>query len=270
MSNELLEELEVLSSIYGDAVQSTKCSNGEYLVIYNDSCNSFSLKFQIPITYPNDSKPNISLMNIKRKLTPNIKNRILDKIYEAVDNIKQGVVMFVAIQLLNEMSNSLLEQDESDSNEKICISEELNPSTENKNIIVIHGPITEEQKSTFQSHMAVVNTMDEVSSFKSIVLSDKRIAEATHNILAYRFNYNGIVYHDYDDDGESAAGGRVAEMMRLMGVENVAVIITRNFGGTLLGPDRFKFICNSARYLLEAQGHSKKLKVKSKLAVKSK
>jgi len=39
-------------------------------------------------------------------------------------------------------------------------------------------------------------------------------------------------------------------MLRLMGLDGVAVIVSRWFGGTLLGPDRFKFICNSARQLL--------------------
>jgi putative IMPACT (imprinted ancient) family translation regulator len=36
-----------------------------------------------------------------------------------------------------------------------------------------------------------------------------------------------------------------------MGVDGVAVIVSRWFGGILLGPDRFKLICNCARALLE-------------------
>jgi putative IMPACT (imprinted ancient) family translation regulator len=49
-----------------------------------------------------------------------------------------------------------------------------------------------------------------------------------------------------------------------MEVEGVAVIVTRWFGGILLGPDRFKYICNSARLLLEDNGfiHSPKKKKK--------
>ena len=39
-----------------------------------------------------------------------------------------------------------------------------------------------------------------------------------------------------------------------MGADGVAVIVSRWFGGTLLGPDRFKFISNAARRLLEEQG----------------
>ena len=73
----------------------------------------------------------------------------------------------------------------------------------------------------------------------------------------------GVVHHDFDDDGETAAGGRVAEMVRLMGVSDVAIIVTRWFGGILLGADRFKHINNVARTLLENHGlgidrHSKR------------
>ena len=39
-----------------------------------------------------------------------------------------------------------------------------------------------------------------------------------------------------------------------MSADGVAVIVSRWFGGTLLGPDRFKFISNAARRLLEEQG----------------
>lgn len=135
------------------------------------------------------------------------------------------------------------------------------------------------------SHFAIVQSMEEVLYFRSIVLSDKKVAAATHNIFAYRFlcPKTGVLYHDYDDDGETAAGGRLAELLRLMGIAGnssnkkpggdsvdvgregrkgeeeggegggggVAVIVSRWFGGTLLGPDRFKLICNSARNILE-------------------
>lgn len=48
--------------------------------------------------------------------------------------------------------------------------------------------------------------------------------------------YNiGIYYHDCDDDGETAAGGRLGEILRIMGVCGVAVIVTRWYGGTKLG-----------------------------------
>ena len=79
------------------------------------------------------------------------------------------------------------------------------------------------------------------------------MAKATHNIFAYRFtdSSTGICFHDNDDDGETAAGSRLAEILRLMGANGVAVVVTRWYGGTLLGPDRFRHINNCARRVLE-------------------
>ena len=49
-------------------------------------------------------------------------------------------------------------------------------------------------------------------------------------------------------------------MIRLMDCENVAVIVSRWFGGTLLGPDRFKLILLAARQLLEDNDYGKQKK----------
>jgi hypothetical protein len=51
---------------------------------------------------------------------------------------------------------------------------------------------------------------------------------------------------------------------RLMDANNIIVVVSRWFGGVLLGADRFKFICNSARFLLEAHGYGAKGKDKDK------
>jgi hypothetical protein len=63
---------------------------------------------------------------------------------------------------------------------------------------------------------------------------------------------------DNDDDGESAAGGRLAHLLQILvgscfdhldvgnamqsiqDIEEVLVIVTRYYGGVQLGPDRFK------------------------------
>jgi hypothetical protein len=122
-------------------------------------------------------------------------------------------------------------------------------------ITIVSGEAFIERKSTFQAHFARVGSMDEVVAFREKLLLDRKIARATHNIFAYRFvdESSGIVHHDCDDDGENAAGGRLAETIRLMNVEGAAVVVTRWYGGILLGPDRFKYINNAARKLLETE-----------------
>lgn len=81
------------------------------------------------------------------------------------------------------------------------------------------------------------------------------MARATHNIFAFRYvdGVSGVCVHDSDDDGETSAGSRLAEILRLMGADGVAVVVSRWFGGVLLGPDRFRLINNCARKVLEAK-----------------
>ena len=126
---------------------------------------------------------------------------------------------------------------------------------------ITHGQPIIEKKSVFVAHVAPVSSLAEVQAFRAEVLSDKKVARATHNIFAYRFTdpVDGISHHDCDDDGETAAAGRVGEMLRLMGLGSagtagVAVIVSRWYGGIKLGPDRFKLINNCVRGVLEQCG----------------
>ena len=65
----------------------------------------------------------------------------------------------------------------------------------------------------------------------------------------------GCYHQDYDDDGESAAGGRLLHMLQAAGVTGVAVVVSRWFGGVHLGPARFGAINNTARDLLTSCGY---------------
>ena len=59
---------------------------------------------------------------------------------------------------------------------------------------------------------------------------------------------------DYDDDGESQAGARLKHLLEILDLENVLVVVTRWYGGTLLGPDRFKHVSQAARDALDLGG----------------
>ena len=55
-------------------------------------------------------------------------------------------------------------------------------------------------------------------------------------------------------DGETAAGSRLAHLLDIVQAEGVVVVVSRWYGGIQLGPDRFKHINNVARALLESTG----------------
>lgn len=144
-------------------------------------------------------------------------------------------------------------------------------SGEPKNSVeILHGESFEDRKSIFQAHLARVASMGQVHWVHRQLLSDKKIACATHNIVAYRFRdeVRGVLVSDNDDDGETSAGGRLAELLRLREVEGVFVMVTRWYGGIQLGPDRFKDINRAAQLLLDSAGFSKHAKAKAKTKTK--
>eukprot|EP01024_Parvocaulis_polyphysoides_P074602 TRINITY_DN9623_c0_g1_i1.p1 TRINITY_DN9623_c0_g1~~TRINITY_DN9623_c0_g1_i1.p1 ORF type:complete len:309 (-),score=59.81 TRINITY_DN9623_c0_g1_i1:295-1083(-) len=122
---------------------------------------------------------------------------------------------------------------------------------------IVHGEPFTERKPTFQAHCLHVKCIEEVDAMMKVLLQNNKIRHATHNIMSYRI-YNPVTnayIQDYDDDGESAAGGRLLHMLQAANVRDVVVVVSRWFGGVLLGPSRFSCINNTARQLLEQEGY---------------
>ncbi|KZT42952.1 succinic semialdehyde dehydrogenase [Sistotremastrum suecicum HHB10207 ss-3] len=101
-------------------------------------------------------------------------------------------------------------------------------------------PITD-RKSAFVGRACKLDDPAHVPEILRKLLSDRKIARAAHPVInAWRCRTNGVLHQDNDDDGETAAGGRLAHLLQILEVDNVLVIVTRYFGGIHLGPDRFK------------------------------
>ncbi|KAL0078771.1 ribosomal protein S5 domain 2-type protein [Phycomyces blakesleeanus] len=115
-----------------------------------------------------------------------------------------------------------------------------------------------DRKSVFVAHVATVYNASQVRAVVSKLLENKKIAKATHNIMAYRIVLDdGRILQDNDDDGETAAGGRLMHLLQILDVQHAVVVVSRWFGGIMLGADRFKDINNCARKALEDFGHIK-------------
>ncbi|XP_037325540.2 protein IMPACT isoform X2 [Pungitius pungitius] len=121
-----------------------------------------------------------------------------------------------------------------------------------------HGTTITDRRSTFQPHLAPVVTPKQVKLFLGKLYENKKISGATHNIYAYRIycEEKNRFLQDCEDDGETAAGGRLLHLLQILDVRNVAVVVSRWYGGILLGPDRFKHINNCARNLLVEEGYA--------------
>lgn len=119
--------------------------------------------------------------------------------------------------------------------------------------LIVHGPALTDRKSTFQAHACPVHCVEDVRSFLALLLDDRKVERALHNMLAYRV-VGEFTVKDNDEDGEDGAGSKLSHLLELMKIENVAVVVTRWYGGIQLGPDRFKHINAVARYVLEEGG----------------
>ncbi len=89
-------------------------------------------------------------------------------------------------------------------------------------------------KSRFIGHGAPAQTEEEALAF--LAEMRKKYADASHNCYAYIIGTNmGIMR--YSDDGEpgGTAGMPIIEVMKNRGITNCVVVVTRYFGGILLG-----------------------------------
>ena len=107
---------------------------------------------------------------------------------------------------------------------------------EKKALLCLRGGEAEitEKKSRFIARVAAVKSEEEAIAFLAGVRKQHR--EARHNCYAYITGEDGAV-EKFSDDGEPAktAGLPMLELLRKKGLRDVCVVVTRYFGGILLG-----------------------------------
>ena len=112
-----------------------------------------------------------------------------------------------------------------------------------------------EKKSRFIAYLAYVTTEEDAQNFVSQI--KKKHYDARHNVYAYILNSGG---KKYSDDGEPSktAGYPILEMLENEGVTDVVCVVTRYFGGTLLGMGGLiRAYTKSAKDCLEKAGVKK-------------
>ncbi|MBS1402637.1 MAG: YigZ family protein [Oscillospiraceae bacterium] len=112
----------------------------------------------------------------------------------------------------------------------------------------------QEKRSTFLGHVRPVETEDEAKAF--VAAMKKQYHDARHNCWCYLLR-GGV--ERYSDDGEpqGTAGIPMLEVFRREGVTNVVCVVTRYFGGVLLGTGGLlRAYTKSAKDALNAAGIS--------------
>ncbi|XP_064641819.1 protein IMPACT-like [Lineus longissimus] len=289
------DEIEALSAIYGDEWcvidedAHTFCIRIDKDEDAKKNAQKLSVCLQIifPPNYPSDCPPiyqinapwlkgdeRIEMENAMGDVyIENVGESIVYLWVEKIREVLQGRESRNGDQVVSGRKNISLETDDGDDEFDLTMVAQYHyqPDTaielvSNKDAVecppIYHGEPLTDRRSTFQPHLAPVLYKEQVDMVLRKLYENKKIANATHNIMAYRIfksEPSPRYIQGCDDDGETHAGSRVLHLLQITDVQNVMVVVTRWYGGILLGPDRFKHINNCARNILEAHDyiHSK-------------
>jgi hypothetical protein len=261
LSDQQKDEIEALSSIFGD--EFVTISPGSYRVQIerskDPSGHGDSRMIQLDITFgkncSDNSHPDYTLSApwMKRK----DKSLLMSDLQSVCQENEGEPVVYLWIEKCGQFLDDLCRREQSqDQNKNQVVNDdgdqlEKNNRDPQPHLNIIHGEAVVDRKSVFQAHACIVSTVEEVKYVIRHLKENKKIADATHNIVAYRLSgdKNNII-QDCEDDGESHAGGRLLHLLSVTDVRNVVVVVSRWFGGIQLGPDRFKHINNVARSIL--------------------
>ena len=90
-----------------------------------------------------------------------------------------------------------------------------------------------EKRSEFIGYIAPVKTNDEAVAFINSVKAEHR--KAKHNVYAYILRSDNISRYSDDGEPQGTAGVPVIDVLQKRGLTDVCLVVTRYFGGILLG-----------------------------------
>ncbi|EGS21086.1 uncharacterized protein CTHT_0029270 [Thermochaetoides thermophila DSM 1495] len=271
MSEALLDEIEAINSIYGDntLVRSPQDS-GPTIYILTLPGETASLRLQFPPEYPDVPLTVLGTHSSGSSGKRGTAARDLALFRDAVSEVYEAgqVCLFDAIEKVQELLAAVKEEEEREQKEREEQAASQSDDEGNEGVTpnrdgrhtdelpilsspppwTLSEPITE-SKSTFIARCAPVTSPQQaVSYMQHLLATDKKVRAATHNMTAWRIRgLNGTSFQDCDDDGETAAGGRLLHLMQRMDLWDVMVVVSRWYGGVKLGPRRFTLINQVAR-----------------------
>ena len=277
MSEDLQNEVQAINSIYGPDTlvaetplrtdPDTIPSSYSYILSLPDQSVAFRLQFAPD--YPLSPPTVLGTQHVGGEISKGTGTRITEVVREVLQRVfRHGEVCL--FDLLEEVGKVLNDERDAEvgggekpaasnghvEKDVIIIGSERPSESEGTEQHQLGEPppwtisdVITEKKSVFVARAAHVSTPALAKRYiYHLLSSDKKVARATHNITAWRIRGEGNgAFQDCDDDGETAAGGRVLHLMQVMDLWDVVVVVTRWYGGVQLGPDRFRIINSVAR-----------------------
>ncbi|KAM0307772.1 hypothetical protein HYE67_000548 [Fusarium culmorum] len=96
---------------------------------------------------------------------------------------------------------------------------------------------------------------------KSLMAEKPELETATHNAWAIRtsFGNSPLKQEASFDDGESGCGNFLLQQLRDLDISNTLVVLTRWYGGVMLGPDRWRLMKECLNDVLSSQKRTSSL-----------
>jgi|ERR1711881_480233 len=263
MESAIDDEVTSINSIYGDDTLVLKSRDPVTCLLRLPSHSSTVLRLEFPDDYPDAPPSIIGTETVGSDLPKGAGHKILDVVRDVLAKVYRPGEACI-FDLLEEVGEELANEEllnqtthEEEVREIVVAEDNTEVHLGPEPPWTLSDPITE-KKSAFVARAAPVSSPKEAQQYlRHLLATDKKVRNATHNINAWRIHgENGAAYQDCDDDGEDAAGGRLLHLMQLMDVWDVMVVVTRWYGGILLGPDRFRLINTAARDALVKAGYT--------------
>lgn len=267
----LFEEVSTLQALYGDEnvlMSERKDGSGVHMIsinlkphvdLENVTQEVITLSISVPANYPNDL-PQCATLSVSR-MPANCAAQLVQKMCEQTNISAGSQCLFdychAMLDILHEELQSS-SQTVSSAPSQVPIANQNSLGSGSRmansaNINVLHCEPFTEHKSVFQAHVCAVFSERDVSAFMSEVRSYRKVSAATHNMLTYRFTEgNGRVIQEHDDDGEKGGGKCMHNILVSADAMNIAVVVSRWYGGIKLGPARFRIIARLTREAIDS------------------
>ena len=189
------DEIEALASIYGDdglVIQPSSVGKSFELKV-----SSAILRVNLPPNYPSISPPTFDI------LAPFLSREQKEELDSQLCDILSNCEGMPAIFSLSECVKEFIEERKScELSEKTSKIETSLPNLSDPDCsaslrslvkcpAIITGDCIEDRKSVFQGHFAMVQNLDEIKAVIAKLLENRKIANATHNMYAYRIKQHG-------------------------------------------------------------------------------
>ncbi|KAK0117693.1 hypothetical protein ONS95_012022 [Cadophora gregata] len=111
----------------------------------------------------------------------------------------------------------------------------------------VSSPVTVKSSTFVARSITITSPADATSALQTLLSENKDLREASHNISAWRVQGSHGILESSNDDGESGGGRHILGLLQADNIVGVLLVVTRWYGGILLGTDRWRLMSMVSR-----------------------